>query len=140
MKELQRIQKLIKAPKEKQDSEGGFNYRHVDDIIEALKKINSEHNINVIVTLTDKVKHVGEFTFIEAKAIIKNETGETEEAKGQAGVKERSNMDIGQSFNASSSYARKKALEGLLLIDNSSSGEVKEDNKPEINVKQPELP
>ena len=58
--------------------------------------------------------------FIESTAYI-NKDSESISVTAQAGIDpNRKGMDIGQSFGSSSSYARKYALNGLFLIDDSA--------------------
>lgn len=118
MKELQEklifIQAALKAPKGAYNSFGKYKYRSQEDILEALKPLLKDSG--VLLTVTDELKEVGKFTFIEATASVSD--GESViSVKAQAGVAERKGMDISQCFGSSSSYARKYALGGLFLID-----------------------
>ena len=79
-------------------------------------------------TLSDTVKECGGMVFIEAKAIFISD-GETVEVTACAGVEHRKGMDLAMSFGASSSYARKYALNGLFLIDDSKDGDSTNKNK-----------
>jgi hypothetical protein len=131
MKELVNIQSLLKAPKNQYNSFGKYKYRSCEDILEALKP-HLEHN-KCTLTITDEIKMVGELIFVEATAIITNEKGTEATATAQAGINpNKKGMDIAQSFGASSSYARKYALNGLFLIDDTKDA----DGQPQPEAKK----
>jgi hypothetical protein len=115
MEALIKIQSELKAPKNQLNNFGGYNYRSCEDILEAVKPLLVKHGCTL--TIFDEVKEIGGLVFIEATASLqKGEEGRSVTA--QAGINpERKGMDIAQSFGASSSYARKYALNGLFLID-----------------------
>ena len=120
MKKLIEIQNELKAPKSQYNAFGKYNYRKCEDILEAVKPLLKKHNLTL--TITDDVKEVGGLIFIEASVTLKDDKqGITVTA--QAGVSERKGMDIAQSFGASSSYARKYALNGLFLIDDTQDSD-----------------
>lgn len=117
MKELIQIQSELKAPKSQFNSFGKYKYRSCEDILEALKPLLLKYGCTL--TIHDEVKEVGGLVFIESTASIQKDL-EGRSVTAQAGIDpNRKGMDIGQSFGSSSSYARKYALSGLLLIDDS---------------------
>lgn len=117
MKELIQIQSELKAPKNQFNSFGKYKYRSCEDILEALKPLLLKYGCTL--TIHDEVKEVGGLVFIESTASIQKDL-EGRSVTAQAGIDvNRKGMDVGQSFGASSSYARKYALSGLLLIDDS---------------------
>lgn len=117
MKELIQIQSELKAPKNQFNSFGKYKYRSCEDILEALKPLLLKYGCTL--TIHDEVKEVGGLVFIESTVSIQKEL-EGRSVTAQAGIDvNRKGMDVGQSFGASSSYARKYALSGLLLIDDS---------------------
>ena len=119
MKELIKIQSELKAPKSQFNAFGKYKYRNCEDILEALKPLLLKYECTL--TICDEVKEVGGLVFIESTATILTKDGGTQWATAQAGIDpSRKGMDIGQSFGASSSYARKYALNGLFLIDDSA--------------------
>lgn len=117
MYKLLAIQTLLKAPKNQYNSFGKYNYRSCEDILEALKPILDLNDCTLVIT--DEVKSIGNITYIEAACILTdNETKEQVKVTAQAGIDiNRKGMDVAQCFGASSSYARKYALNGLFLID-----------------------
>lgn len=117
MKELIQIQCELKAPKNQYNSFGKYKYRSCEDILEALKPLLLKYGCTL--TIEDEVKEVGGLVFIESTIIIQKDM-EVRSVKAQAGIDpNRKGMDIAQSFGSSSSYARKYALSGLLLIEDS---------------------
>ncbi len=119
MKELILIQNELKAPKSQFNAFGKYKYRSVEDILEAVKPLLLKYECTL--TIEDEVKEVGGLVFIEATASIQvDKEGRTEgrAVTAQAGIDiNRKGMDVAQSFGSSSSYARKYALNGLFLID-----------------------
>ena len=116
------IQTELKAPKNQYNSFGKYSYRNQEDILEAVKPLLAKYGLSL--TITDEVKSVeGALPYIEARAILHAPDGNVE-AKAQAGIDpNRKGMDIAQSFGSSSSYARKYALNGLFLIDDTKDAD-----------------
>ena len=120
MKELIKIQCELKAPKNQYNSFGKYKYRSCEDILEALKPLLLKYGCTL--TIEDEVKEVGGLVFIESTVSIHKDNAIMEgiSVTAQAGIDtNRKGMDIAQSFGSSSSYARKYALSGLLLIEDS---------------------
>jgi hypothetical protein len=143
------IQTELKAPKSQYNSFGKYSYRNQEDILEAVKPLLAKYNLSL--TITDEVKSIeGALPYIEARAILHSPDGNVE-AKAQAGIDpNRKGMDIAQSFGSSSSYARKYALNGLFLIDDTkdadstnthdkSSPATSTNDKKWLNEKTPEF-
>jgi hypothetical protein len=115
MKELILIQSELKAPKNQFNAFGKYKYRSCEDILEAVKPLLLKYGCTL--TIHDEVKEVGGIVFIESTASIQKDL-EGRSVTAQAGIDpSRKGMDIAQSFGSSSSYSRKYALSGLLLID-----------------------
>jgi len=151
MKELIQIQCELKAPKNQYNSFGKYKYRSCEDILEAVKPLLLKYECTL--TIEDEVKEVGGIVFVESTAAIQiDKEGRTEgrAVTAQAGINpNRTGMDIAQSFGSSSSYARKYALSGLLLIEdshldpdasNDHSQRVYVEPKPVKVVTLPDLP
>ena len=121
MEKLTKIQAELKAPKSQYNSFGRYNYRSCEDILEAVKPLLKKHNCTL--TLSDEVKELAGVLFVEAIAIISD--GENKvHVKAQAGIDpNKKGMDISQTFGSSSSYARKYALNGLFLIDDTKDAD-----------------
>jgi hypothetical protein len=134
MKELIAIQAELKAPKNQFNAFGKYKYRSCEDILEALKPLLLKYECTLIIE--DEVKEVGGVLFIESTVSIQKEM-EGRAVTAQAGIDiNRKGMDIAQSFGSSSSYARKYALSGLLLIEDSHlDPDASNDHQPKAPVK-----
>ena len=120
------LQAELKAPKNQYNSFGKYKYRNQEDILEATKPLLAKHQLGL--TITDEVKELGGLLFIEARAVLHSE-GNQIESKAQAGIDpNKKGMDIAQTFGSSSSYARKYALNGLLLIDDTKDADSKDNS------------
>ncbi len=109
---LQEIQQKLKAPKNQFNSFGKYHYRSCEDILEAVKPLLGEATL----TITDTIKEAAGMVYVEATATLTDGKTVTS-VSACAGIESRKGMDLAQSFGASSSYARKYALNGLFLID-----------------------
>lgn len=134
MKELIQIQAELKAPKNQFNAFGKYKYRSCEDILEALKPLLLKYECTLIIE--DEVKEVGGLVFIESTVSIQKDM-EGRAVTAQAGIDiNRKGMDVAQSFGSSSSYARKYALSGLLLIDDSHlDPDASNDHSPKAPVK-----
>lgn len=122
MKELITIQSELKAPKSQFNKFGGYKYRKAEDILEAVKPLLSKQKCTL--TITDDVVLIGNRIYVKATATIKNEKGECETTTGWAREEEtKKGMDGSQITGASSSYARKYALNGLFAIDDNADSD-----------------
>lgn len=118
---LAKIQHELKAPKNQYNSFGKYKFRNQEDILEAVKPLLFKHGLHL--TISDQIHQVGDVIYVEAKAVISD--GENSiSTTAQAGIEpNRKGMDIAQSFGSSSSYARKYALNGLFLIDDTKDAD-----------------
>lgn len=126
------IQGRLKAPKNQRNSFGNYNYRSCEDILEAVKPLLQDHKVTV--NLSDETIQLGELYIIQATATISD--GENSiSVTAQAGVSlNKKGMDIAQSFGASSSYARKYALNGLFLIDDTKDADATNTHNTEVTA------
>lgn len=122
MKELISIQSELKAPKTQFNKFGGYKYRKAEDILEAVKPLLAKQKCTLIIT--DDIALIGNRIYVKATATIKNEKGECEASTGWAREEEtKKGMDGSQITGASSSYARKYALNGLFAIDDNADSD-----------------
>ena len=114
---LLKIQGGLKAPKAKFSDYGGYYYRSLEDIIEAVKPLMDEQGVALLIS--DSIEYVEGRFYVKATAtLIDAEDGECVSVDGFAReVQARKKMDDAQVTGAASSYARKYALCGLLAID-----------------------
>jgi hypothetical protein len=130
MRELIAIQSELKAPENQFNAFGKYKYRSVEDILEAVKPLLLKYECTLIIE--DEVKEVGGIVFIEATASIQKDM-EGRAVTAQAGIDiNRKGMDVAQSFGSSSSYARKYALNGLFLIDDTKDPDSTNDHAPKV--------
>ena len=128
MKELIAIQSELKAPKSQFNKFGGYKYRKAEDILEAVKPLLAKQKCTL--TITDDIVMVGNRIYVKSTATIKNEKGECETTTGWAREEEtKKGMDGSQITGASSSYARKYALNGLFAIDDNADSDTTNDGQ-----------
>ncbi len=139
MKELIEIQAELKASKGQAGFANRYKYRNCDDIMEALKPFLKPQKCYV--TLSDKIIEVGGRIYVESTAKIRNEAGEHEEVTASARENEhKAGMDDAQCTGTASSYARKTALGGLFLIDDSDDLDGEDHSKQHQPAKQQPKP
>ena len=112
-KKLWLIQQQLKAPKSQRNSYGGYNYRSAEDILEAVKPLLE----GITLTINDEVVLIGDRYYIKATAILSDGEDEITVTAFAREEKEQKGMSAGQLTGATSSYARKYALNGLFCID-----------------------
>lgn len=125
VKELIEIQANLKAPKGQWNNFGKYKYRSAEDILEAVKPHLHKHDC--LLYLSDEMVAIGNRIYVKATATFINADGvqvvntayarEEEEKKG---------MDGCQITGTASSYARKYALNGLFLIDDTKDADTNE--------------
>lgn len=137
------VQSKLKAPKGQYNSFGKYSYRSAEDILEAVKPLNSEHGL--VLTISDEIKEVAGRVYVVATATI---TDGTDAVRVTAYAREPENkkgMDDSQITGATSSYARKYALNGLYAIDDNKDADTDEhkqqqDNAPKKQQAQKQQP
>jgi len=143
-KKLLEVQKKLKAPKGQYNSFGKYHYRSCEDILEALKPLLAEQNL--VLRISDELVLIGERYYIKATTTLTDtETGEETTTTAYAREEEnKKGMDGSQVTGASSSYARKYALNGLFCIDDTKDSDATNTHgKSEENAdlaKRPDTP
>ena len=125
METLSKIQAELKCPKGSLNKFGNYKYRSAEQILESVKPILAKHE--AILTLTDDIVQVGNKLFLKATAILSFDKGEIS-VNGFAELGEHKGMSSEQCTGTASSYARKYALNGLFLIDETESDPDSKDN------------
>jgi len=118
---LARIQREIKAPKNQFNSFGNYKYRNAEDILSAFKEVAD----GCSVILSDKIVVHRDQSYVEATATLLHPDCE-DVVTVTALAREPENkkgMDAAQITGATSSYARKYALNGLFAIDDSKDAD-----------------
>ena len=146
MKELVEIQSKLKAPKDNYNSFGKYKYRSAESILESVKPLLKEYGC--ILTVSVDIVMVGDIIYVKATATISNEKGEyiTTSAFAREAEVGKNGMDVSQVTGATSSYARKYALNGLFCIDDTKDTDTEEyqaqkkkAEKPKANEKSDTL-
>jgi len=136
MKELIAIQTDLKAPKSQTNTFGKYKYRSLEDILEALKPLLQKQNC--FVSLTDEITLVGDRYYVKATATIRNDSGDSVSVSAMAREEEnKKGMDSAQLTGATSSYARKYALNGLFAIDDTKDADATNTHGNEPQQKAP---
>lgn len=126
LQKLIEIQTKLKAPKNLYNKFGNYNYRNAEGILEAVKPYLAE--LKCALTLTDSIIERGGKNYVEATAILWDEDG-TEIMSVTAYAREaetKKGMDDSQITGATSSYARKYALNGLFDLDDTTDADTNE--------------
>lgn len=123
---LATIQRGLKAPKDKENKFGGYNYRNAESILRAFKEVQPE---GVSLTMSDAITFIGDRLFLTATVKLHHGGNIIAEAQGAAmHALAKKGMDDAQITGACSSYARKYALCGLFAIDDSTDDPDSKDN------------
>ena len=127
MEALQNIQAKLKAPKSQVNSFGGFNYRSCEDILEAVKPLLAENKAELI--LSDDIVAVGDRVYVRATATLKAGEESVSNTAFAREALEKKGADAAQITGMASSYARKYALNGLFLIDDTKDADTDESRR-----------
>ena len=134
---LAKIQALVKAPKGQFNNFGKYKYRSCEDIVEAIKPVINP--LGFALTLSDEVVLIGQRFYIKATATL-TDGKETYTATAFAREEEvKKGMDGSQITGASSSYARKYALNGLFAIDDTKDADSTNTGKEELKTASPAI-
>lgn len=125
------IQTKLKAPKGQYNKFGNFNYRSAEDILEAVKPLNAEQG--VLLTITDEIKEICGRIYVVATATVSDGTDELKVSAFAREPENKKGMDESQITGATSSYARKYALNGLYAIDDNKDSDNQNNDKNEQN-------
>lgn len=136
---LTAIQKSLKAPKDANNDYGNYKYRTIESINEALKPLLDKNKVSL--TLTDELVLIGDRFYIKSTATLRDnehvllldKDGNVQPMFGESSVDRievvafarepnlKKGMDESQITGAASTYARKYALQGMFLLDNSAN-------------------
>ena len=125
MEKLLEIQAELKCPKGSLNKFGNYKYRSAEQILESVKPLLKKHGSTL--TLTDDIVQVGNKVFLKAIATLNTGDG-IYQISGFAELGEHKGMSSEQCTGTASSYARKYALNGLFLIDETESDPDSKDN------------
>lgn len=143
------LQSELKAPKGQFNKFGGYKYRSCEDILEAVKPLLNKQGCSLIIS--DTLENIGERYYVKATVTIYDkDTGKSISNSAYAREEEsKKGMDGSQITGTASSYARKYALNGLFLIDDTKDADTDEftqqqnsipKNKPIVQDKEVKCP
>lgn len=140
LQHLAQIQSELKAPKGQRNTFGMYNYRSCEDILEAVKPLLTERGL--VLLITDDIVQIGERYYVRATATIYDADGSYISNSALAREEAvKKGMDASQITGATSSYARKYALNGLFAIDDTKDADAtnkgQDEPKPAKATAQP---
>ena len=121
-KKLNKIQQELKCKKGQRNTFGNYAYRSCEDILEAVKPLLGDS----VLTISDEIIQIGERYYVKAIAMLRDDNQEITVSgfAREAGAKK--GFDESQITGATSSYARKYALNGLFAIDDTKDADTQD--------------
>lgn len=135
-KKLMCIQAELKAPKDKVNSFSHFYYRSAEGILEAVKPLLKKYE--VALTLDDDIVLIGNRFYIKATATLQDENDKISKSAFAREEESKKGYDASQLTGATSSYARKYALNGLFCIDDNKDADTDEYHNQQQNAPKPQ--
>lgn len=131
-KKLIQVQKELKAPKSQVNKHYNYHYRNQEDILEAVKPLLDKYGLTLY--LSDEVKEIAGRFYVQATANLIDIDSGFEVCTNALAREEdlRKGMDAPQLTGASSSYARKYALNGLFLIDDTKDADFYKNDSEQV--------
>ena len=134
---LLNIQVEFKAPKDKYNAFGKYNYRSAEGILEAIKPLLKKYKATI--RIVEEAIEIGGGAVIKSIAHLDDiEKNEGVSAVAFAGVEKAGGMALPQAYGSASSYAKKYALGNLLLIDDTQDADATNNHK-EVKKQKPAL-
>lgn len=133
MENLLKIQRELKAPKGQYNSFGKYKYRSCEDILEAVKPLCEKYGC--LLTLSDDIVQVGDRFYVKATARVRCGDDYIDSTAYARESFDKKGQDESQITGTASSYARKYALNGLFLIDDTKDADTDE-NRNERQSRQ----
>ena len=124
---LIKVQEELKVPKNQFNSFGKFKYRSCEDILEELKPLLVKNGLFLMIS--DNVELLGDRYYIKATCTITDGDISISNSAYAREIEKKDRMDETQTTGSSSSYARKYALNGLFLIDDTKDPDTDEYQK-----------
>lgn len=121
-KKLSAVQAELKAPKGQFNSFGKYKYRSCEDILEAVKPLLAKYELGM--TISDYMSSHEGRVYVRAEVEVFDFDGNIISVQAQAREEDsKKGMDASQVTGATSSYARKYALNGMFLIDDTKDSD-----------------
>lgn len=121
---LNHIQTNLNAPKNLFNKFGNYRYRSAESILEAVKPLLKETGCFLLIN--DSIEQVGERIYVKASATLQYENNSITATAYARESEDKKGMDASQVTGATSSYARKYALNGLFAIDDAKDTDTEE--------------
>ena len=120
---LAKVQQELVCPKNLYNNFGKYSYRSAEGIMESVKPLLAKYKLAL--TIADQVHEAGNYMYIESTVVLHDtESDERTAVTSQAGIDpNKKGQDLSQCFGSSSSYARKYALNGMFLIDDTKDAD-----------------
>lgn len=134
---LTKVQAGLKAPKGQFNKFGNYAYRSCEDILEAVKPLLLENGL--LLTITDDLVMVGNRIYIKATVKVTDGKNSVENTAFAREEESKKGMDGSQVTGASSSYARKYALNGMFCIDDTKDSDATNTHGKEAESKPNDL-
>lgn len=133
MKKLNEIQQKLKSPKTQYNSFGKYHYRNCEDILEAVKPLLGEATL----VLSDEIVNIGNHNYVKATAVLSHEDMVATAIAYAREAVEQKGMNDSQITGSTSSYARKYALNGLFMIDDTKDSDTTNTHGKEKYIQEP---
>ena len=121
---LSGIQATLNAPKNQLNKFGGYRYRSCEDICMAVKPLLK----GLSLVITDSIELIGDRVYVKATATLSDGKESVSSVAYAREAESKKGMDEAQVTGATSSYARKYALNGLFLIDDNKDADATNDH------------
>ncbi len=121
---LIKVQATLNAPKGQYNSFGKYAYRSCEDIMGAVKPLLAEHGL--VQFVSDEIVLIGDRYYVKAIVTVTDgKESHTATAFARESLQKKG-MDDAQITGATSSYARKYALNGMYNIDDTKDADTNE--------------
>jgi len=131
---LAHIQLDLKAPKSQYNKFGNYHHRNLEDILEAFKKVSR----GTYLILNDEIVEVAQRVYIKATATISDGKDSISACAYAREALQKKGMDDSQVTGATSSYARKYALGGLLGVDDNKDADTMDNSRDKAKAPPPQ--
>lgn len=134
---LIKVQATLNAPKGQFNSFGKYNYRSCEDIMGAVKPLLAAHNL--VQFVSDEIEQVGERYYVKATVTVTDGKDSHSVSAYAREALDKKGMDSAQVTGATSSYARKYALNGMYNIDDTKDSDTNEFRQQATTTAQREV-
>lgn len=133
IKKINTIQTKLNCTKSQYNKFGNYAYRNAEDILEAIKPLLQETGL--VLTCSDSLELVADRMYIKATVTLTDGEDSLSNTAYAREPLEKKGFDEMQVTGATSSYARKYALNGLLCIDDNKDADNFDNSAPKTETK-----